>query len=333
MQHSKDVKPTFVTITIEMSLIARAATQVAAARRGPNTPATIAAGPVRQRLPAGKSAGRSGGWNVSSTTPPVERASTSRRCLGEVHPAPPAVEVRRQARPRPVADRHRLDRDPRRAAPARRTPPKSDDLNGSTRGPSVLVPSGNSAMRSPRDQPGQELRLLPLRLRRPPVDEHRPDRPADRARSPASPAPRPSTPGTAPPPAAAPRCRSSSNGWRRTPRPGHRRAARHEAQPQRRQRQRRPEPAPPPAPAASPAARPAAPPAQVDAAQPPGRPRRAPPAPATAQAARSPSRSRSPTRQRRQRRRLGLVPAGPHAGAPGRARRRRGTARSSARCP
>ena len=59
------------------------------------------------------SASGSGGWKVSSTTPPVERAITSVRCVGELHLAPPAVEGRRQAGPRPVGDRHRLDRDAR----------------------------------------------------------------------------------------------------------------------------------------------------------------------------------------------------------------------------
>ncbi len=57
--------------------------------------------------------------------------------------------------------------------------PKSADLKGRTLWPSVLVPSGKIAIRSPWREAREELGLLPLGLGGAAVDEHGADRPAD----------------------------------------------------------------------------------------------------------------------------------------------------------
>ena len=57
--------------------------------------------------------------------------------------------------------------------------PKSADLKGRTRWPSVLVPSGKIAIWSPWREAREELGLLPLGLGGAAVDEHGADRAAD----------------------------------------------------------------------------------------------------------------------------------------------------------
>ena len=126
----------------------------------PARPAPRASAAWASALRSAKPASSSGGWKVSSTVPPVERAMHVAQVAREVHLAPPAVEGRPAARA--AAGRRSSPAAPRRrpASSGAKKTPKSADLNGSTRSPSVLVPSGKIAIRSPRASRARSSRLL-----------------------------------------------------------------------------------------------------------------------------------------------------------------------------